>query len=536
MNIKSLKGDFFGGITAGVIALPLALAFGVSSGAGAMAGLYGAIVLGLVAALLGGTATQISGPTGPMSVIAASVIAYFSGDIQTIVFIFVLAGIFQAILGFSKVGKFVQYIPYPVISGFMSGVGIIIILLQINPLLGSDISGSTLHIIANLHQSFLNFNMQSFLLGAISLSILFLTPKKIGLIIPPTLIALFVATTISEVWHFDVAKIGEIPSTFPTIYMPDFDFVKLNVIIPYAFTLAVLGSIDSLLTSLVADSLTKSKHNSNKELIGQGIGNALAGFIGGLPGAGATMRTVINIKSGGNSRLSGVIHSLFLIVTVAGASSHVGNIPLAVLAGILIKVGVDILDYRLLKKIRKAPKYDLYVMITVLVLTVFIDLIVAVGVGIVLSSLLLIHRITRKIEVDIKDIDEESIKNQDKDIVCHTDHKIRIITIDGPFFFGSVSQIINRTIKRLNTKVIIFDFKSVPFMDVSAIFSIEDIIENLHEKGFKLVIIARGEGMYNRFMKMELGDLIGDENIFIDSKKAIIQSKKLLKEVEATQT
>lgn len=228
--------------------------------------------------------------------------------------------------------------------------------------------------------------------------------------------------------HFDVATIGAIPSALPKFHIPDFQFEKLNIIIPYAFTLAVLGSIDSLLTSLVADSLTKEKHDSNRELIGQGIGNMFAGFIGGLPGAGATMRTVVNIKSGGKSRLSGVIHALFLLGTILGAGEHVGNIPLPVLAGILIKVGVDILDYKLLTKINKAPKYDLYVMITVLILTVFIDLIVAVGVGIVLSSLLLIHRITRKIEVKIKDMETAG------DYYDVDDHQaIRIITIEGPF-------------------------------------------------------------------------------------------------------
>jgi SulP family sulfate permease len=529
MNLQTLKGDFFGGITAGVIALPLALAFGVASGAGAIAGLYGAIAVGFFAAIFGGTKTQISGPTGPMTVVATSIIALFHGDIQTIIFIFFLTGIFQIALGFLKVGRFIHFIPYPVISGFMSGIGIIIIILQINPIIGASQSGTILQIIANLGKSFSEFHYQNFLLGFIALAILFFTPKKIAQIFPPTLIALIVATLVSIYFDFDVQTIGVIPSSLPEIHIPSFNFTHLDVIIPYAVTLAILGTIDSLLTSLVADSMSKTKHNPNKELIGQGIGNAVAGLIGGIPGAGATMRTVVNIKNGGTTQLSGVIHSIFLMATVVGASSIVEKIPLAVLSGILIKVGIDILDYRLLKKIKTAPKYDLYVMLMVLFLTVFIDLITAVGVGITLSSLLLIHRISRKIEIDFHDIDEDHIANVDSQITCCTDNKIRIISIDGPFFFGSVNRIINRSADKLNTKVMIFNCQSVPFMDLSAIFAMEDIIENLQEQNCKTVMILHSDTMKNRLIKMGIGKLTGEENLFLDKNSAIEQSKKLLR-------
>ena len=535
MNIQTIKGDFFGGITAGVIALPLALAFGVASGAGAIAGLYGAIALGFFASFFGGTKTQISGPTGPMTVVTASIIALFHDDINTIVFIFILTGIFQIILGFVKVGKFIHYIPYPVISGFMSGIGIIIIILQINPIIGANESGTILHIIANLTSSFANFDTSSFILGAFTLAILFLTPKKISKIIPSTLIALIAVTLISIYADFEVATIGSIPSSMPNIHMPSFDFTKLNIIIPYAFTLAVLGTIDSLLTSLVADSMSKEKHQPNKELIGQGIGNAVAGFIGGIPGAGATMRTVVNIKNGGTTRLSGVVHSLFLIFAIIWASDIVSQIPLPVLSGILIKVGIDILDYRLLKKIKNAPKYDLYVMVIVLFLTVFIDLITAVGVGITLSALLLVHRISRKIEIDIHDIDDEHIGNLETQITCCTDHKIRIISIDGPFFFGSVNRIINRSADKLNTKVMIFDCQKVPFMDVSAIFAMEDIIENLNKQGCKTIMVLHGQAMQNRFTKMGIAKLIGEESIYLDKQHALNRAKKILNEIEPTQ-
>jgi SulP family sulfate permease len=471
-----------------------------------------------------------------MTVVATSIIALFHNDINSIVFIFILTGIFQILLGFVKVGKFIHFIPYPVISGFMSGIGIIIILLQINPIIGANESGSILHIIANLTNSFAAFDYQSFILGAITLAILFLTPQKISKIIPATLIALIIVTAISVYANFEVATIGSIPSSIPEVHMPSFDFTKLDVIIPYAFTLAVLGTIDSLLTSLVADSMSKEKHQPNKELIGQGIGNALAGLIGGIPGAGATMRTVVNIKNGGTTRLSGVIHSLFLIFSIIWASDVVGQIPLPVLSGILIKVGIDILDYRLLKKIKNAPRYDLYVMITVLFLTVFIDLITAVGVGITLSALLLIHRISRKIEIDVHDIDEDHMSNLETEITCCTDHKIRVISIDGPFFFGSINRIVNRSADKLNTKVMVFDCQKVPFMDLSAIFAMEDIIDNLNSQNCKTIVVLHGDKMLYRFMKMGMADLIGEENIYLEREEALKGAKKLLKEIETTQS
>ena len=528
MNLQIIKGDFFGGITAGVIALPLALAFGVASGAGAIAGLYGAIALGFFAAIFGGTPTQISGPTGPMTVVSTSVIALFSGDINTIISVFILAGIFQIILGVIKVGKFIHFIPYPVISGFMSGIGIIIIILQINPIIGVNASGSILHIIINLKDSFVNFKLESLILGIISLATLFLTPKKISSFVPPTLIALVATTSLSIYANFNVMVIGDIPSSLPTLRIPSFDLKNLNIIVPYAFTLAVLGTIDSLLTSLVADSMSQEKHKPNKELVAQGIGNIVAGIIGGIPGAGATMRTVVNIKNGGTTRFSGIIHSLFLIFCILWASDIVSQIPLAVLSGILIKVGIDILDYRLLKKIKNIPKYDLYVMLTVLFLTIFVDLITAVGVGITLSSLLLVHRISRKIEIDIHDIDDGHIRNIQTEITCCTDHKIRVISIDGPFFFGSVNRIINRSADKLNTEVMVFDCKRVPFMDVSAIFAMEDIIENLTKQKCKTVMILHGESMQKRFTNMGIARLIGKDNIYLDRQSALKRAKELL--------
>ena len=510
--VKNLKGDLLGGVTASVIALPLALAFGVASGAGAIAGLYGAIALGFFASIFGGTKTQISGPTGPMTVIVASVIAMFD-SYESAIFVFILAGFFQILMGVIKVGKFIQYIPYPVISGFMSGIGIIIIILQINPIIGSSIQGSPLEIILNLHDSFRFFDFDSFSIGVLTIAIVFFTPKKLAEIVPPTLIAIVVVTIISVIFDFNIARIGEIPTALPSLHLPEFDLDMIKIVVPYAFTLALLGSIDSLLTSLVADSLTKDKHSPNRELIGQGIGNMVTGFIGGVPGAGATMRTVVNVKSGGTSRISGVVHSISLASILFGGAFLVESIPLALLAGILIKVGIDILDYRLIKNLKNTSQYDLYVMFTVLVLTIFVDLIVAVSAGIVLSSLLLIYRINRQINVEVSELSSES--KLDK---LHQNSRIRVIKIDGPLFFGSTSEIINTAKDFIDERVIILDCTKVTFMDLSAIFALEEMLSDL--KGKSVILALRKKATKDRVLKLGMAEFIGAENIFIGEERA----------------
>ena len=298
----NLKGDILGGITAGIIALPLAIAFGVSSGLGATAGLYGAIIVGLLASIFGGTPTQISGPTGPLTVLVASIIAANSETPEIIFAALFLSGIFQIIFGIFKLGKLVNFIPYPVISGFMSGIGTIIILLQSNSVLGIEFSGTPIEGLFNAIKSVGSTNLQALLLGIITLLIVFFTPKKLAKIVPPPLLALIIGTSISVFFNFNVPTIGEIPSDFPALKFPEFHINQIETIIPIALTIAVLGSIDTLLTSLVADSMTKTKHRSNRELIGQGIGNLTASLFGGLASCGATMRTAVNIRSGGRTK------------------------------------------------------------------------------------------------------------------------------------------------------------------------------------------------------------------------------------------
>lgn len=514
--MKTVRGDFLGGITAGIIALPLALAFGVASGAGAAAGLYGAIGLGLFAAIFGGTKTQISGPTGPMTVVTASAVAFFSGNIQAMFMAVILAGFFQIILGFSKIGSYVKYIPYPVISGFMSGIGVIIILLQLNPLLGVDSVGSPLLAIVGLGKTLNYIDLESLFLGGLTLAIVFLTPNKISSKLPSPLIALLTVSLLAYFLGFSAQTIGEIPSQLPSFKIPNISLDLLRQIITFAITLAVLGTIDSLLTSLVADSITQEKHNSNKELIGQGIGNMVVGFLGGIAGAGATMRTVVNVKSGGKTRLSGIIHACFLIAVLLGLGPLTSHIPMAVLAGILVKVGIDILDYRLLKVIKRAPKHDLIVMIIVFIITVFVDLIIAVGVGVTLAAILITFRVAKQTQVNITEVplpdDTEFFAKQMQE---ETEFQIRIISVQGPFFFGSTTQILDNVDKLLGTKVIIFNCSEVPFMDLSAIFALEEMFEKLQKSGIKIILVASDQIRhkllgFDYFKKVTQERLVGD--------------------------
>jgi SulP family sulfate permease len=306
-DFKHVKGDIFGGVTAGIVALPLALAFGVQSGMGAIAGLYGAMMLGIFAALFGGTKTQVSGPTGPMTVVSSVVIATaieMSGSLQAgmgfIIAVFLLSGGFQIVFGILKIGKYIKYIPYPVLSGFMTGIGIIIILFQLYPFLGHKSAKSTLDICLEIGEPIMAFNWMAVVLGGLTIAIIYLFPR-ITKAVPSTLIALLVATMMALLFHMDVPLIGDIPSGIPSLRTGgifSIDPSMFGLLIKFALTIAALGMIDSLLTSVIADNKTRTKHDSNRELIGQGIGNIASGLIGGLPGAGATMLSVVNIKAG----------------------------------------------------------------------------------------------------------------------------------------------------------------------------------------------------------------------------------------------
>ncbi|MGI6639435.1 MAG: SulP family inorganic anion transporter [Desulfobulbus sp.] len=523
-SFRTVKGDFFGGLTAGIVALPLALAFGVASGAGAAAGLYGAIALGFFAALLGGTPTQVSGPTGPMTVIFATAIVAFPGNTSAIFAVVFIAGAVQIIFGCLKVGSVVRYIPYPVISGFMSGIGVIIILLQLHPLLGAPSVSAPLESIMKLPAVLAQTDLYSLGLGCITMVIVFFTPPKVTRTVPSPLLALVVGSLLVALFNIPVAKIGKIPAGLPSLTLPLFSIELLPQIVTMALALAVLGSIDSLLTSVVADSITKTKHNSNKELVGQGIGNVAASLIGGLPGAGATMRTVVNIKAGGTTRVSGIIHALLLVAILLGLGPYAALIPLPVLAGILMKVGFDILDYRLLKIVRRIPRQDFAVMLAVFLITVFVDLIVAVGVGITLSSLMLTYRISRQAQIDVQGVVPHQAWQNDleRSLEEETKHGIRAVSINGPFFFGTTGKMQEHISKLIGTKVVIINCLDVPFIDLSGYFALAEMISRLNDEHIKpIVVFKNGMGMRKQMIAMGYGSLLGADGIQTDYNDAL---------------
>lgn len=487
------KGDLFGGITAAVVALPLSLAFGVTSGLGAAAGLYGAIILGFFASLFGGTPAQVSGPTGPMTVVFASATVLLHHNINLLVSVILLAGAFQLCFAYMNLGKFVKYIPYPVLSGFMTGIGCIIIIIQINPLLGQQNNVSVLEVLSAIPEHLQTANLDAVYIGAMTLAIMFLTPMAWRRLVPTPLIALLVLTPVSVYGPFDLITIGTIPQQLPSWVTPAVTWVDLKVMLSMGLTLALLGTIDTLLTSVVADSMTQTKHDSKKELVGQGIGNMLCALVGALPGAGATMRTATNIKSGGTTRYSGMIHALFLLLTLLFLAPYAEQIPMALLAGILIKVGVDIFDYRFIKSAMDVPKSDLLVMVSVLLVTVLVDLITAVALGMVIASLMIVYKLTKDTQVLIQ---QESVPNI-------PDKNVDVIKINGAFFFGS-SQVFENDVQSLEqTQQMVLDFSDSLFMDVTAIFMLQELVKKLIDNGTEVHMVMK-ERHRNKIIKLKM--------------------------------
>jgi len=546
IETNNIKGDVFGGITAGIVALPLALAFGIqafsgvdspeASSMGALAGLVGATLLGFFAALFGGTHSQISGPTGPMTVITASIVsgawASSQGNISAVILTMSLAGIFcglfQVIFGLIRIGKYVRYIPYPVLSGFMSGIGVIIILQQIYPIIGKKSPASTLDMIINFPAALADgVSIIALALGLACISLIVLVPKLTKKV-PATLVALIAVTVVSLFTTLDSSlTIGNIPAGLP---MPFFTKVQLDGIdwasvleaslVP-GLTLAGLGSIDTLLTSVVADNITKTKHNSNQELIGQGIGNAVAGLFCGLAGAGATMRTVVNVKSGGRTQISGMIHAVLLLAILLGLGSLVKYVPLSVLAGILITVGWGIIDFRGFKDLLRIPKSDAFVMMVVFLMTVFVDLLTAVGIGMVIACVLFMKRAGDLVENSysakaLDTFDKESPWEDEKDMPEEIRNHIYIERLDGPIFFGSITGF-QRVMHDIPTdvKIVIIRMRRVPFMDQSGVYAMETAIKDLQAQGIKvLMTIIQPQPRYMLENHHIIPILIPKENTF----------------------
>jgi len=531
LSTKNLRGDIFGGATATVIALPLALAFGVASGMGPIAGLYGAICVGLFAALFGGTNAQISGPTGPMTIVAASVFTQFASQPAVAFTVVMMAGAFQIIFGYLRIGRYINLMPYPVISGFMTGIGCILIILQLEPLIGHVAPPNVVNVLTALPSDVKTLNVYAAGLGAMSLAICIWWPKNLTRIVPAPLVALLVCTA-TAFFIADVPLLGTVPSGLPSIQIPRIDFGQLSYMLVSAAVLAALGSIDSLLTSLVADNMSRSFHDSDKELVGQGIGNLVAGFAGGLPGAGATVRTLANLKAGGRTQLSGVVHAIMLLLIVLGLGPAVSVIPHAALAGILLKVGIDVIDWRFITRWHRAPRTDLVLMLVVLVLTVFVDVITAVGVGIVMASLVFVKDMAdvqiESIRTIVDDVGHELLTIDEATAFRQLSGRAAILHLSGAMSFGAANEMMRRIVSVRPVDVLIIDLTDVPSIDGSAALTLEEIVQRAVDVDQEILVVGMQFGVARVLGRLGALDGVRETTRFSTRIDAINAALKLL--------
>ena len=533
-RFDNLYGDIFGGITAAIVALPLALAFGVQSGAGPVAGLYGAIALGIFAAIFGGTSTQISGPTGPMTVVSALVVikaieeyGSLEAGMGFIVCVFVLAGLAQIVFGVCQLGAYIKYIPYPVVSGFMSGIGGIIILLQIFPFFGQTSPKNVIDVLTHISDVMSLINWEAVIISSSTVAIIYLFPRFTKAV-PSTLVALISMTIVTTWFGLEVPVIGPIPSSLPELKLGTVASINasdITLIIELALTLSLLGAIDSLLTSVIADNMTKTKHHSNRELMGQGIGNIMAGCIGGLPGAGATVRTLVNINAGGRTPFSGLTHGFVLLAILLGLGNYAQEIPIPVLAGILITVGIGIIDYKGFRHIKSVPRTDAIVMLIVLGMTVFVDLIQAVAVGLILSSILFMKQMSDQLssEVKVLPLKENCRQWWKENIPDSIANKIYVKHFPGPIFFGFAPALQAMADSLPDVRVVVFRMMNVPYIDQTGLYALEEVVLSLEKRNIAVVITGLKNQPYRMLQRINLVPGLIPENYLFDKVEDCIQ-------------
>lgn len=496
-----------GAITAGVIGLPLCLAFGTTSGMGPIAGLYGGIALGLLAAIFGGTPTQISAPTGPMTVVAGLIVAgeisHF-GSLEAafpiIILTFLLGGLLQMLLGVLKVGSYISYLPYPVISGFMSGIGVIVITMQFKEFFGAEVGhGNAIQNLVHLPDYISDIHWPAVSVALVTLATAIIANRYLKKIVPGALLALVVGILFTYLFNMDVKLLGHIPSGIPSLHFEifgDISFGRITHIILPALTLAGLGMIDSLLTSVIADKVTKTKHNSNRELIGQGIGNMGAALFGGIPGAGTTVVTLANSKSA-KTRVSGVIQALFLLTILLFGSQYASFIPYPVLAGILISIGIDIIDYTVLRELKIIPSSDKVIIATVFILTITWSLLYATAIGFLLAALFFMKKMADTIDRSSKDSELDKITNKLIDMFDDNDsfkNDVYIKVLKGPIFFGFANRLEEDIKQHPSMRALLLDFKDVPYMDQTGLYSVRDAIIDLSNRDISVYLTgANGE-------------------------------------------
>jgi SulP family sulfate permease len=501
-----------------------------------MAGLWGAVCVGLFASLFGGTPAQISGPTGPMTIIMASVFTQF-GDQPAIAFtVVMMAGGFQVLFGLLRLGRYVNLLPYPVISGFMTGIGCILVIMQLDPLLGFPAPDNVLNALTVLPGYLENAHPGALLVGLAALGIVLFTPRRIGRKIPSPLIAIVACSGLALLFS-DVPLIGSIPGGLPELRVPSASFALFNEMLVSAVVLAALGSIDSLLTSLVADNVTRVYHDSDKELVGQGIGNIVSGLFGGIGGAGATIRTLANVHAGGRTPLAGMVHALTLLAIALGLGSLVAYVPHAALAGILIKVGIDVIDWRFIRRLHRAPRTDLVLMITVLLLTVFVDVITAVAAGITLASLSFVKEMA-EVQVEairtVSDPDHERMFDPETARLMreHQD-RIMFLHLSGLVSFGAANELVRKFSITGEYELLIIDLLDVPKVDGSAALALEEVIRRASEAGKAVFLVGLTYQVTRLMSRLGCLDLVRETERFAERSEAVRAAVERLRQVSA---
>ncbi len=539
-KLQGLRGDIFGGMTAAVVALPLSLAFGVASGLGAIEGLYSAVVVGMLAALLGGSKTQISGPTAPLSVAMAVVfVDYADGELSKALAIVAMAGIIQVLLGALRLGTFVAYTPYAVVSGFTSAVGLIIIIVQVLPFFGTEVAlGGALKSLREWPDAVANVDPSALTLGLITLAVCIFWPGRLQRFLPPSVAALIIGTLVGVLWLSEAPTIGEVPTGLPDLMVPELSFGDLGSALPAAVTIALLGSINSLLTARVADSLTRQNHDPSRELMGAGVANVVVAFIGGVPGAGATSCTVANVKAGGRSRVSGVLCATILAALVLGLGRYVDAIPHAVLAGILIKIGFNIIDWRYLAHIHRVPRENVVVLALTLVLSIVSDLVIAVAVGLVMAALTGARQVER-LELDkvistpLLDMTFLADPEADDDAFDLDDDpfaaRVGLLSLRGSFTSASSTRLF-KTINHdmAEHEVVIFDFTDTAYVDDSAALAIGQLADTARDADTQCIVLGMSSMTDTSVYALNVLREIPEENFVEDLDEARIVARRLL--------
>ena len=486
---------------------PAALAFGMASGLGAPAGIYGSIAVGFFAAVFGGTRAQISGATGPMAVAMAVIVTSHAATLTEALTIVVMGGLLQVLLGVARIGRYVAYTPQAVISGFMSGIGIIIVLIQLLPFLGAPAAGGPLESVRALPSAAANVNFSALAIATLSLAMTAFWPRRWSTYLPGPVAALVAGTLIGVLWLQDAPVIGPVPMGLPAFALEPPNAGLLMRSLEPAFILALLGSVDSLLTSLIADTVTGTRHEPNRELVGQGIGNMAAGLLGGVPGAGNTLGTLTNIRGGGTTRVSGATYALLMLTLVLGLGKYVDPIPHAVLAGVLVKIGLDIVDWRMLVRIHRMRPAHIAVLLTTLTITVLVDLVTAVTVGLIVAGMTHARQL-EELQLDgvvSAPLLDRKFFGPDADSADPYSARTGLMDFRGVFTVASSHRLVAAFSADIQShEVVIFDFSNTSYIDESAAVVIQRLVDVAHDSDTELIVVGLSGSVLSTFQGLNL--------------------------------